>query len=58
MQSLKLFRKGQKVRHKPSGKILEVIRDEGGVKVLVKVKDQHGESEMSIPRYNLEEVEE
>lgn len=53
MQSV-TYRRGQKLLHLPSKKIVEVIRDEGGVKVVVKVD----RAEVSVPRWNLKEVDE
>ena len=53
MQSM-TYRKGQKVLHVHSKKIVEVVRDEGGVKVVVKVD----RAEVSVPRKNLRPLEE
>ena len=53
MQSL-TYKKGQKLLHIPSKRVVEVVRDEGGVKVVVKV-DQ---AEVSVPRQNLKPLEE
>lgn len=49
----KSFQRGQKLIHVPSGKPVEVIRDEGGAKVVVKVDG----IEISVLRKNLKEVE-
>lgn len=46
------FKSGQLVLHVPSGKIVEVVRDEGGVKVVVKVDGVI----LSVLRKNLKEV--
>ena len=48
------YRKGQKVLHIPTGRTVEVVRDEGGVKVVVKVD----RAEVSVPRKNLRPLEE
>lgn len=53
MQSV-TYQKGQKLLHIPSKKIVEVIRDEGGAKVVVKVD----RAEVSVPRRNLRPLEE
>ena len=53
MQSM-TYRKGQKVFHIHSKKIVEVVRDEGGVKVVVRVD----RAEVSVPRWNLRPLEE
>ena len=48
-----MFKKGQKVRHKKANEILTVVRDEGGVKVVV--RDSNG-NEISVLRSNLEVI--
>ena len=53
MQSV-IYQKGQRLLHIPSKKIVEVVRDEGGVKVVVKVD----RAEVSVPRWNLRPLEE
>jgi len=52
MQSI-TYQKGQKLLHILTGRIVEVVRDEGGVKVVVKVD----RAEVSVLRRNLREVE-
>lgn len=51
MQSI-TYRRGQKLLHVPSGLVVEVVRDEGGTKVVVKVDSV----EVSVLRENLREV--
>ena len=53
MQSM-TYRKGQKVFHIPTKQVVEVVRDEGGVKVVVRVD----RAEVSVPRKNLRPLEE
>lgn len=46
------FKAGQLLLHTPSNKVVEVVRDEGGVKVVVKVDGVV----LSVLRKNLKEV--
>ena len=50
---MKKFEKGTKVRHIKAGEVVEVVRDEGGPKVVVKVDGV----EISVLRDNLECLE-
>ena len=51
---MNLFKKGQKVYHIKAKEVLEVVRDSGGVKVLV--KDKNG-IELSVLREYLKPAE-
>ena len=49
---MKRFKRGQKLRHRSSGEICEIVRDKGTPKVLVRING----IVLSVLRDNLEEV--
>jgi len=53
MGETRRFYKGQKVKHTKAKEVLTVVRDEGGVKVVV--RDSNG-NEISVLRSNLEVI--